>query len=88
MPESKYYDKYISNHINTACNESICISHSLSETSNWYNDYHTMVNEIYPWMLRGGDHYNYNLANIFGFYLQTGGSYVSRSFRLIIAPIT
>ncbi|HIT37189.1 MAG TPA: hypothetical protein IAB59_01750, partial [Candidatus Onthousia faecipullorum] len=52
--ESKYYDKYTSNDVSLACNGSECLSHGLSETAGWYNDYRNMVSEEYPWLLRGG----------------------------------
>ena len=52
--ESKYYDKYTSNNVSLACNGSECLSHGLSETAGWYNDYRNMVSEEYPWLLRGG----------------------------------
>src|SRR5699024_11062717 len=38
MPELKYYDKYITSDINTACNGKECISHALSDTYRWYSD--------------------------------------------------
>ena len=68
MPESKYYDKYTTSDVNTACNGSACISHSLLETDGWYGDYYTMVNNTSPWMLRGG-HFEGNAhAGVFRFY--------------------
>ena len=42
MPESKYYDKYTTDNILTACNGKECLSHGLSETKGWYNDYDNM----------------------------------------------
>ena len=84
MPESKYYDKYITFDANTACNNSECISHSLSETSAWYNDYHRIVDEMYPWFLRSGG-YNDNIgAGVFGSHAWSNGSVGSdRTFRLV-----
>ena len=55
--DSKYYNLYTSDNVSTACNGEKCIGHGLSETSGWYSDYHNMVNETNPWLVRGGcDH--------------------------------
>ena len=86
MPNAKYYNKYTVSDVNTACNGSKCLSHSLSETIGWYNDYRAMVSEEYPWMLRGGGYTNNSGAGIFHF----GAAYVIGSagidtytFRLV-----
>ncbi len=84
MPDVKYYDKYISNNVNTACNDSECLSHSLTETSGWYNDYFIMVSESYPWLLRGGSYGQMN--NTYGIFSSSsnGGNVVDFiSFRLV-----
>ena len=52
--DSKYYNKYTNNDVRVACNGSECLSHSLSETGGWYNDYQNMVTETHPWLVRGG----------------------------------
>ena len=89
MPESKYYNKYTTNNVNTACDGKECISHSLSETSEWYNDYHIMVNETYPWLLRGG-YYNTTADDAGVFYFVnnaiTGDAGINKSFRLVLSP--
>ena len=54
MPESKYYNKYTSDNIDTACNGKPCLSHALSETKFFYNDSSSMINQAYPWLVRGG----------------------------------
>ena len=84
MPESKYYDKYITDDANTACNGNKCISHALSEVSRWYQDVHLMPNDTEAWMMRGGvmDGANngifyYSNAN------NSGGMVTSYSFRLV-----
>ena len=88
MPASKYYDKYTSSDVLTACNDNECLSHSLSETGGWYSDYHVMTIEIYPWLLRGGGYSSNIIAGIFFFYHNStaGGAYVNYSFRLVISP--
>ena len=89
MPESKYYDKYTSDNINTACNGNICLSHGLSETAGWYSDSSKIVSEEYPWMLRGGAYSNGKTSGVFSFGLNSffvGGPNLSDSFRLVISP--
>ena len=88
MPASKYYDKYTSSDVLTACNDNECLSHSLSETGGWYSDYHVMTIEIYPWLLRGGGYSSNIIAGIFFFYHNStaGGAYVNYSFHLVISP--
>ena len=84
MPESKYYDKYTNDNINTACNESVCLSHGLSETTWWYDDSANMLTEVYPWLLRGSNLNNQH-QGIFqiGHGTANGGSYGGGSFRLV-----
>ena len=89
MPESKYYDKYISDNIIIACNGSLCISHGLSETAGWYNDAKLMVSKEYPWLLRGGSYFANYEAGIFDFHISgnNGGLYANGSFRLVMSHI-
>ena len=87
--DSKYYNLYTTNNINMACNNTECISHALSETSGWYNDYHNIIDETYPWMVRGGNYgTSSNSAGILGFYPSHifGGVAADGSFRLVISP--
>ena len=87
MPESKYYNKYTSDNIMTACNGNECLSHGLSETAGWYNDARTMVSEEYPWLLRGGGYTYSPSAGVFVFDtwgLGDANSY--SSFRLVMSP--
>ena len=86
MPDLKYYNKYTSSIAAEACNGSECLSHGLSETASWYDDFKTMTTTAYPWLLRGGD-YGYNAsAGVFSFGIDIGYYYVSRSFRLVMSP--
>ena len=89
MPESKYYDKYTSNDVLTACDGNECLSHSLNETIGWYNDRFNMASETYPWLLLGG---NYGQSvDTFGIFSTTsnGGNVVDfNSFRLVITSTT
>ena len=85
MPESKYYNKYISRNVMNSCNGNECLSHGLSEGIGWYNDYNSMVNESSPWLMRGGSYVNVLGAGIFYFDYSSG--YVSdSSFRLVMSP--
>ena len=88
MPESKYYDKYTNSDVSTACNESECLSHALSETFGWYVDYLTMITAEMPWMVRSGYFWGETSAGIFGFNRAStvGNSYTYGSFRLVMSP--
>ena len=87
MPESKYYDKYTSDNFNNACNGNECLSHGLSETAGWYNDYYNMIFANSVWFGRSGA-YNttsYN-SGTFYFLVYTGNVSAYASFRLVICP--
>ena len=88
MPDIIYYNKYTSSDINTACNGTECISHSLSETAGWYDDNSTIVNETYPWSVNGGHYYYDTSAGVFGFGVTSiiGGANSIVSFRLVMSP--
>ena len=84
--DSKYYNKYTSSTASEACNGGVCYSHALSETAGWYSDYQTMITASNPWLLRGGNHFDYSSAGVFCFnYLNmTGGAHDYGSFRLVM----
>ncbi len=86
--DSKYYNLYTTGDPSTACNGEECKGHGLSETSGWYSDYHNMVNETYPWLLRGGGYNNSTDAGVFLFYGSgvSGGVGNDGSFRLVMSP--
>ncbi len=87
--DSKYYNKYTSNDVNTACNGGVCYSHALSETAGWYGDSHTMTRSNNPWMVRGG-RVEGTLGGVFSFgsfvYSDNGASSYNTSFRLVLSP--
>ena len=88
LDKVKYYNKYITNDVNTACNEGRCLSQGLSETVGWYNDARTFTNENSSWLMRGGLFGDTDLildAGIFNFYPSTrlGNGSLSFSFRLV-----
>ncbi len=86
--DSKYYNLYTTGDPSTACNGEECKGHGLSETSGWYSDYHNMVNETYPWLLRGGGYDDDSGAGVFYFYSSslTGNAVAYYSFRLVMSP--
>ena len=86
--DSKYYDKYTSENLSIACNGNECLSHSLSETIGWYNDYQAMVSVQYHWLVRGAGPSNLTEAGIFYFVATelSGTAYVDKSFRLVMSP--
>ena len=82
--DSKYYNLYTTGDPSTACNGEECKGHGLSETSGWYSDYHNMVNETYPWLVRGGSCEYNAYAGVFSFGVSDGGG--AYSFRLVMSP--
>ena len=94
MPESKYYDKYTNEDILITCNGKECLSHGLSETSGWYNDWSGMPNEIHSWIVRGGRYFDDKevikgvITGIFYFYESYGNNDYDRTFRLILVTDT
>ena len=93
MPESKYYDLYTPEDIDTLCNETNCLSHGLYETLNWYGDAFSVFssNTYLSWVLRGG-FYGYNRTDgetgIFYFTITpiyNGGPSNSQSYRIVIS---
>ena len=83
MPELKYYDKYTSSDVLISCSGYVCLSHGLSETSGWYNDYNIMIEEMYPWLLHGS-YYGNPYGGVFGFSHTgiDGSGSINNSFRL------
>ena len=85
MPATKYYDKYATNNITTACNGGACLSHALSDVKNWYGDNYNIVSSTSPWMLRGGGSSTGTGAGIFFSNTSTdilGSPIHNRGFRL------
>ncbi len=86
--DDKYYNFYVNgNELNT-CNGSLCYSHGLQETVNWYKDSKGMITITLPWLVRGG---NYNPdfnAGIFNYSNHTGNVGSNCSFRLVLTEKT
>ncbi len=84
LPNSKYYDRYTSTTVSSACSGGVCYGHALSETSGWYNDGTDTLSSSYPWYTRGG--YNADstsTSGIFRMYTRNGSANVSNGFRFV-----
>ena len=86
MPASKYYNEYTSIEIETSCNGRICLSHTLSEISNWYSDYFSVFDKNNSWINRSGYYSNNSNAGLFFLGSTHSGQNVTCSFRLVISP--
>ena len=85
MPESKYYDKYTSNNVLTACNGRECLSHGLSETMMWYGDFAGLSTDTYPGLARGGNFYYTVNSGAFYYYFYIASNNPDYSFRLAMS---
>ncbi len=84
MPESKYYDKYTSPDVSTACNGNKCLSHNL-DTLGYYNDDKYFVSSENSWLVRGAS-FDYNDVGIFSIgpsVSYKGSNSSGNSFRLV-----
>ena len=86
MPESKYYNKYTSNNINTACNGSECVSHGLSETAGWYYDSNSMIDDTSSWLIRGGSYTGDVRSGNNYFAYNDGWNHYNCTFRFVMSP--
>ena len=85
LPDRKYYDKYTTTNLRTACNGGICYGHGLSEVSNWYGDYFKLVDASSPCFLRGGYYFSGSGAGSFSFDVSDGGdAYGGRAARSVL----
>ncbi|CDE95712.1 unknown [Clostridium sp. CAG:914] len=84
LPDRKYYDKYTTTNLRTACNGGICYGHGLSEVSNWYGDCFNLVNGSDPWFLRGGGYLGDSSTGTFYFDNSRGRAYDSWSARSVL----
>ena len=94
LPDSKYYDVYLSNiftgtsttNINF-CTLATCGGHALNETAGWYSDSSRFVYSSSAWFRRGG-YYNSSASGIFYFYYNNGTNFTSFSFRTCLSDTT
>ena len=84
LPDRKYYDKYTTTNLRTACNGGICYGHGLSEVSNWYGDYFNLVDASNPWFLRGGNYNDGSNAGSFNFSNNNGNANNNWSARSVL----
>ena len=84
MPDSKYYDKYTTTDMLTACDGGICYGQSLSETNNWYSDTNVFVSSSSSWLLRGGRYIIDVGAGAFGYGDTSGGAVSFYGFRMVM----
>ncbi len=89
-PDSKYYDVYTSDNVETSCNGKPCKGYALNEIQGWYGDNVSTVNEINPWYVRSGEHLditnNLLSSGTFASGVHLGRSGVRFSFRQVLAP--
>ena len=78
FPDEKYYDLYESENIITACNDSVCYGHGLSETDSFYGGVKNFVTGPRPFLVRGVD-------NIFSYNNSTGAGDSNEGFKLTIS---
>ena len=85
-PEAKYYDRY-SFGTNANQRQRSKLGDGIKEINNnnygWYNNYHYIALNNYPWFTKGGA-YNSNYAGLFFSYNGTGNYAYNLSTRLII----
>ena len=97
----KYWDKYTST-VNTNYNNRILgdatgemgpfgsekdPDNGTRNKSSWYKDYAYFANSSSPWFARGGHWSSGAEAGSFAFINDTGGTSISVSFRIVLAPI-
>ena len=87
MPDGKYYDKYTTTSVLTACNGGVCYGHALSETSWWYDDYAVFVSANDPWFIRGGSYSAYASTGAFSFRNINGDVHIAFGFRSVLSLI-
>ncbi len=85
LPEPKYYNNYLTDNIQIACDGKPCYGCALSETSKWYNDYSTFLVTNYPWINRSGCTTDTKNAGIFMYHYNSGAGYNRDSFRIVIS---
>jgi prepilin-type N-terminal cleavage/methylation domain-containing protein len=81
FPNIKYYNKYTTTNVSTACNNAICLGHALSETSGWYSGTEEFLNYDNPWMIRGSVS-SVNIASQYSYDRYTAASQANVGFRL------
>ena len=86
LPNEKYFDFYNSADASKACNNNVCYSHALSETTNWYEDSSYFIYSAVYWVARGGITTYEKSSGIFASSSNDGGAKVGDGFRLVMIP--
>ncbi|NLL44209.1 MAG: hypothetical protein GX247_00890 [Mollicutes bacterium] len=84
LPESKYWDRYITTDSWTACGEKRCYGYALRETKHWYADTANFVNANEPWMRHGGTYSYGSIGGIFVFDDADGAYWSDITFRVTL----
>ncbi|MEG0138974.1 MAG: hypothetical protein RR703_03250, partial [Bacilli bacterium] len=79
---AKYYNKYTTDSMLTACGGGKCLGNSLVETNNWYGDLNYFADASYPWFVRAGLFYDTAGSGLFGFDTDDGSADSPMSFRV------
>src|SRR5574344_678325 len=96
MPSQKYWNKYTSTTLASACNGSPCYGQAITETGTgtnygpyqWYNDYMNFVYSELQWPLRGyyyDEEESVSYAGVFVLTSGFGGAYLNYGFRTSIS---
>ena len=85
-PNDKYYNVYTSINPSTACNGVSCKGFSLNEVTGWYSDWTDMLVITFPWMVRGGSHYDGIGTGVFAYGTGNGAVNLNISFRQVLVP--
>ena len=82
FPDERYYDKYLSDDINSACNGRPCLGHALSETSGFYSGTNNFITGARPFLTRGG---NSSSGVTLSYDNSTGEGVADEGFKLTIS---
>jgi hypothetical protein len=96
MPSQKYWNKFTSTTLASACNGSPCYGQAITETGTgtnygpyqWYNDYMSFVYSELQWPLRGyyyDEEESVSYAGVFVLTSGFGGAYLNYGFRTSIS---
>ncbi len=85
-PDSKYYDVYTSDNVETSCNGKPCKGHALNETMKWYKNAFDMVNVNFPWSCRSGEQNYGQISGVFFYSAPKGNAATNGSFRQVLIP--
>jgi len=82
FPDEKYYDKYTTTNVPTACNGEICYGHALSETNGWYGNRLEFPVSDWPWIQRG---IWSKFGGMYEIYRDSGGTSFDTVFHVVLS---